>query len=427
MFVKAESINKLNKLNNYIGPATIYQAVVGVLGLYLIYRSSTQWSFDLLWLYFFWSLFSTVTELKPIVKESNIQLTVSFAVHIAALILFGAPTAILISTIANIIVDAVGRRGLKKMIFNVSQYSITIYLSWIVYNFFASNAPGLNLKENFSAMILSCMTYVFANYLLVSTIIALSQGKKLVLLLTKDAKLELLHFAALAPVSLLIVILYIVEPLSVLIVFLPLAVAHFSFDNYINLRKQTKTTVEVLAEIIDKRDSYTSKHSYRVSEYCNLISEELQLSPDDTEVIVTAARVHDLGKIAIPDSILLKQGRLEPGERDKMLSHSREGYNILNNLKPYKSGAKLVLYHHERFDGTGYPGGLKGDNIPLGARILAVADSYDAMTTDRPYRKAMSEKVAMDELKRCSGTQFDPKVVEAFLRVKQREWEKDRN
>ncbi|MCL6634566.1 MAG: HD-GYP domain-containing protein [Peptococcaceae bacterium] len=322
---------------------------------------------------------------------------------------------------ANIIVDAAGRRGFKKMLFNVSQYAITICVSWFVYNLLAADPGRLNLKENFFAMLLSCLTYVLVNFLLVSTIISLSMGKKLSRVLTKDVRLELLHFASLAPVTLLIVILYSVEPLSVLIVLLPLAVAHFSFENYVTLKTETQKTIEVLADIVDKRDSYTAKHSCRVANYCAQIAAELQLRPNEIENLATAARVHDLGKIAVPDSILLKRERLNHEERDVMTSHSLIGYNILKNLRFYKNGAMLVLYHHERFDGGGYPNGLRGDGIPLGARILAVADSYDAMTSDRPYRKALSKEKAMDELIKCAGTQFDPVVVKAFINILQRE------
>lgn len=418
MFV---SMEKISKLFGCLTPSIAYQAVINIIGLYLIFISVPQWSMDFIWLYFFWTLFSTVTELKPITKPSNDQLTVSFAVHISALILFGAPTAILISTIANIIVDAVGRRGLKKMLFNVSQYAITIYLSWLVYHILEPNAGVLNIKEDFSAMLFSCLTYVFVNYFLVSTIISLSMGKNLFRVLTKDLKLEFLHFASLAPVSLLIVILYSVEPLSVLIVILPLAVAHFSFENYINLRIETKATIEVLADIIDKRDSYTSEHSFRVASHCAKIAEQLKLHPTEVETIVTAARIHDLGKISVPDSILLKSENLSPEEREVMVNHSLAGYNVINNLRFYKAGAKLVLYHHERYDGKGYPYGLSGDRIPLGARILAVADSFDAMTSDRPYRKAMSKEKALKELMACSGTQFDPDIVELFIKIRQGE------
>lgn len=412
------SVNKIGKGKSrpLFTMAVAYQILIGVIGIYLIFTVGHQWSISYFWTYFFWSLFSTATELNPITKPSNDQLTVSFAVHISALILFGASMAILISTIANIVVDTVGKRGFRKMIFNISQYAITIYLSWLVYHSLSPNIDILNIKDNFVAMLASCMTYVIVNYLLVSTIISLSLNKKWSEVLKKDLKLELLHFASLAPVSILIVILYSVEPLTIFIVFLPLYVAHFSFENYINLRTETKRTIEVLADIIDKRDSYTSEHSLRVAGFCRKIAEELNLQPNEIETLDTAARVHDLGKISIPDSILLKNERLTPDERKIIISHSQVGYDILNNLRFYKSGAELVRSHHERYDGKGYPQRIGWNSIPIGARILAVADAFDAMTSDRPYRKAMSRMEAINELIRCAGTQFDPQVVKAFIR-----------
>jgi len=405
-----------NKYKPLFTLSMAYQFLINAVGLYLLFTVSNQWSISFFWIYFFWSLLSTAAELKPITKPSNDQLTVSFAIHISALILYGAPMAILISTVANIFVDAIGRRGIKKMIFNISQYAITIYLSWLVYHYLSPQADILHVKESFLAMLASCLTYVVVNYLLVSTIISLSLNKKWSQVLRKDLKLELLHFASLAPVSILIVILYSVEPLTIFIIFLPLYVAHFSFENYINLRTETKRTIEVLADIIDKRDTYTSEHSIRVAGFCGKIAEELNLQPSEIETLDTAARVHDLGKISIPDSILLKNGCLTPDERKKIISHSQVGYDILNNLRFYKSGAILVRCHHEMYDGNGYPQGLNWDSIPIGARILAVADAFDAMTSDRPYRKAMAREEAMNELVRCSGTQFDPQVVKALIR-----------
>ena len=402
-------------------PSFAYQITVGIVGAYLIYLVAPEWSMNLLPLYIVWGGFSTAAELKPVTMPNEDQLTVSFAVHIAALILFGSATAILISTISNVIVDALGKRGIKKMVFNVSQYAITIYLSAMVYQYFAADLGHLNLHQNILAMLLSCLTYVIINYVIVSIIVSITQEARFIKVLTRDVKLELLHFCSLVPVSILIVILYSVEPWSVLIVLLPLGVAQYSFENYITLRTQTKTTFEVLADIVDKRDAYTAEHSLRVAEFCNKISEELFISHDQKEALVTAAKVHDLGKIAIPDEILLKKGRLDDSEMEVMKSHALMGYKIINNLRFYRYCANLVLYHHERFDGKGYPYGIRGDKIPLGARILAVADSYDAMTTDRPYRKALPDHVALEELRKCSGSQFDPAVVDAFMKVKQRE------
>ncbi|MHB8987095.1 MAG: HD-GYP domain-containing protein, partial [Eubacteriales bacterium] len=319
--------------------------------------------------------------------------------------------------VSNIIVDVVRKRGIKKLIFNVSQYAITIYISWLTLVFLSPDNTVILYKGHWPAMIVSSAVYVILNTILVSTVISLSEGRRPLRFLTRAINLEMLHFTLLVPVSLLIVILYTVEPMAIVILVLPLVLAHFSFDNYITLWTETRTTIEVLADIVDKKDPYTSKHSHMVADYCNDIAERIPLRPDDVETLVSAAKVHDLGKISVPDSILLKEGSLTNEEREVMITHSFVGYDILSKLRFYKIGARLVLYHHERFDGNGYPAGLKGESIPLGARILAVADCYHAMTSDRPYRKAMSSEEAISELTRCAGTQFDPKIVEVFIQV----------
>jgi HD-GYP domain-containing protein (c-di-GMP phosphodiesterase class II) len=127
------------------------------------------------------------------------------------------------------------------------------------------------------------------------------------------------------------------------------------------------------------------------------------------------ARVHDIGKITIPDNILFKAGRLDPDEYEIIKKHSEAGYKIIQNITDSDFVSEAVLSHHERWDGQGYPQGLKGEDIPLFARIICVADAYDAMTSERVYQKAKTQEEAIEELKRCSGTQFDPKVVKAFL------------
>lgn len=412
-----------NKYRMTVKPALAYQLVIDCIGFFLIFQAVMTFQFqaEMLWVYIFWALFSTFTEMKPITMPNNDQLTISFAVHISALILFGAPTAILISTVANIITDTIGKRGLKKMLFNISQYAITIHLAWLVYDIFKWNTGPLHLKTDAPAMIFSCLIYVTVNFFLVSTVISLSQGTRLVRQLTSDIMLELIHFASLVPVSLLIVILYDYEPLSIIILLLPLAMAHFSFENYMNLRTETRNTIEALADIIDQRDSYTSEHSQRVARYCSKIADELGLLGNNYVNMITTARVHDLGKVSVPDSILLKAGHLTLEEQAIMAGHAQVGFKILSNLRFYKHSALYVYYHHERYDGKGYPKGLKGKNIPLGARILAVADSFDAMTSDRIYRKALSREHAIKELMDNAGTQFDPDIVQVFVNILQRE------
>jgi len=186
-------------------------------------------------------------------------------------------------------------------------------------------------------------------------------------------------------------------------------------------------TLEALGAALDLRDSETGGHSRRVSLYCLTIARAMQLGPEQVKNIVRGSYLHDIGKIGIPDAILLKQGKLTAEERTVMESHARIGFDLVCHIGFLSGAAEIVLTHQERFDGTGYPQGLVGEEIPIGARIFAVADTLDAMTTDRPYRLALSFAEAKAEIIRESGKQFDPKVVSAFLAMPESTWQEVRN
>lgn len=166
---------------------------------------------------------------------------------------------------------------------------------------------------------------------------------------------------------------------------------------------------------LEARDSHTSHHSSRVAEMTEKICDLLGLPEDEKEIYHIAAHLHDIGKIGIRDAVLLKEGKLSQEEWETMKSHSIQGYNILKNVKPFEDVAKIVRSHHERFDGKGYPDGLEGNNIPLGARIIAVADSIDAMISDRPYRKGMASDVCKDQIVKNIGTMYDPLVARCVI------------
>lgn len=191
---------------------------------------------------------------------------------------------------------------------------------------------------------------------------------------------------------------------------------------YENLQDFYLEMVQTLARAIDAKDSYTHDHAGRARRKARRIAQELKLSEQMVRYVEYAALLHDIGKIGINEAILLKPGRLDQKEYETMKKHPGIGYQILSPVRFLGPVAQMVLYHQEWFDGHGYPEGLKGDEIPLGARIVATIDAWDAMTSDRPYRKALAREKALDELKRGSGTQFDPKVVEAFILVENREW-----
>ncbi len=183
---------------------------------------------------------------------------------------------------------------------------------------------------------------------------------------------------------------------------------------YSDLKKSFYDTVEALAEAIEKKDRYTGGHTKRVVHYSVCIAKYLDLTPDELERIKLGALLHDVGKIGIEDKILKKGAPLDPEEWKVMQTHPEQGYDIMNRVEGLKDVIGGMRYHHERWDGKGYPLGLKGEEIPLIARIIAVADTYDAMVSTRPYRKGMDPKIAFDEILRYRGTQFDPTVVDAF-------------
>lgn len=173
-------------------------------------------------------------------------------------------------------------------------------------------------------------------------------------------------------------------------------------------------TLKVLVNTVEAKDVYTKFHSQRVATYSLGIAEILDLPREDKDTLKIAGILHDIGKIAIPENILLKKGALTNEEFEIIKLHSTFGNEILRPLKFFHQERKLILYHHERWDGSGYPEGLIGENIPLLARILAVADSFDAMTSDRVYRRARSYEEALKEIKDLAGIKYDPIVVNAF-------------
>ncbi len=175
------------------------------------------------------------------------------------------------------------------------------------------------------------------------------------------------------------------------------------------------STLDALVAALDAREHETSDHSQRVVRYTLAIAERIGVPEGDRDVIARGALLHDIGKIGVPDAILLKPGPLLPSEWEEMRRHPQTGYTILQSIPFLQRAAEIVLSHQEKFDGTGYPRQLAGEAIPLGARIFAIADTFDAITSDRPYRKGGSIEKARNEIRRFSGTQFDPRCAEAFL------------
>ena len=190
-----------------------------------------------------------------------------------------------------------------------------------------------------------------------------------------------------------------------------------------DLERSYDITLEALGDALDLKDAETEGHSRRVTAFTIAIARAMKLPQDQVRVIARGAFLHDVGKMAIPDAILRKPGRLSSEEQAIMRQHALLGYQLLRNIPFLHDPANIVYSHQERFDGTGYPRGLRGNEIPLGARIFSIADTLDAITSDRPYRPAQSLKAAREEIARWAGKQFDPEIVKVFLEMPDKIWE----
>ena len=188
------------------------------------------------------------------------------------------------------------------------------------------------------------------------------------------------------------------------------------------VEENDQVTLEALVAALDAREHETYAHSFRVRAYTICLAQQLGYPPAQFAVLEQAALLHDIGKIAVSDTILLKPGKLTAEEWAEMRKHSVAGSQILSRIPFLRSAALIVHHHHERYDGSGYPDNLAGDSIPLGSRVFALADTLDAMTSDRVYRKAPGLPAAREEIQRCSGGQFDPRIVEVFLAISEEKW-----
>ena len=194
-----------------------------------------------------------------------------------------------------------------------------------------------------------------------------------------------------------------------------------------DLEHSYDVTLEALGDALDLKDSETKGHSKRVTAYAIALARAMGIPPEEIKIVARGAFLHDVGKMAIPDEILRKPGSLTGEERELMREHCTRGYQMLRKIPFLAGAAEIVFCHQEHFDGSGYPNGLRGQEIPLGARLFAIADALDAITSDRPYRSGSDFDFARQEILRCSGTQFDPAIVEVFLKIPNELWQELRS
>ena len=361
---------------------------------------------------------------------SGFNVNVVTAVMCAALLLFGPPAAMLLVGgcyafglallgLRHYVTEHRFRRSWRNILFNASQLVISIGIGGLVYySFLPHSVPAPQQRiENLWAVPLTVATMFAVNTWLVALIAGLQHRQSPVVIWLSTRKRELLHEAGLYLLGLVTARTAQNDPWIPLVMVLPAAIIYLSTKRYVQLIEQTIGAVEALADVVDRRDQYTFEHSKRVAEYAQRIARAMKLRAEDVEQIRLAARVHDLGKIGVPNHVLHKDGPLTDEEWEVMRDHPEMGYEILAQFPEYKQGRELVRSHHERYDGLGYPMGLAGSRLQLGAQIIAVADTLDAMTSDRPYRDGLAATFALDTLRTGRGSQFHPDVVDTLERL----------
>ncbi|MBA3063420.1 MAG: HD domain-containing protein [Atribacteria sp.] len=381
-----------------------------------------------MWLIFiFFLTISTFAEFIPVDLPMGGAISIGFPVDFVLILVYGPALAMLITALGALIGEIIERerRSWYKIIFNATQYALSVGVAGLVYQY----AGGIIGFQNFIKFIfpaaLCAFVYCFINLILVTIVISLAQGGRIATVWRINFKNLLSSYIAEAPMGFLMAIVYVeVGIVGILLFFLPLLLARRSFELYTKMRKVYLETIRALAAAIDAKDPYTKGHSERVAETSVALAQELNLSDRDIENIEYTALLHDIGKIGIADNILGKDSSLTNKEFDKIKEHTVMGAKIIEPVDFLKNSYKAIYHHHERYNGKGYPDGIKSEDIPILARIIAVADAYDAMGSDRPYRKKLNKDKILKELNDQSGKQFDPEVVKALISVLDREREK---
>ena len=338
--------------------------------------------------------------------------------HIAAILLVPAPFAAISVGSAVLIEELVHRRPLQRIAFNTSCHVLTISLASFAVGLIGDPRVLIEQRDHLllvTMVVVVSVIYHLVNDVLTSAIMALATGRPLMYLIRTNGRSTILAEAGAGMIGVLFALIWVVEPLWTTLLAIPGAVIARALQYIRQLERETRSAVASLAQVVDDRDPSTFHHSTRVAHYAVAIAEELDLDQELIELIEQAASVHDLGKIGIPDRVLLKPSPLTRDEQVTMWLHTEIGARILSQFNLFRTGSEIVLHHHEAYDGSGYPAGLAGEAIPLGARVIAVADALDAMTSDRPYRRALSIDEAVERFRAGSGRQWDPAIVQAML------------
>ena len=409
-----------SKLKAYIG------IIAGLAIALFIYLAPSLLLSPNMWLVLIFFIFmSTLAEFIPVDLPTSGSITIGFPLDFVVILIYGPATAMFVAIFGALIGELMQRKiTWYKILFNASQYALSAGIAGMVYQGLGGVVGAIDLTSYIIPAAACALVYYLVNSNLFMMVIHLAEGISFWSIWKNQLKGIIATYMALAPIGFIMAMVYVgIGIWGIVLFFFPLILARRSFELYTKMRKVYLDTIRALAAAIDAKDPYTKGHSERVAKMSVALAQELNLSDRDIENIEYTALLHDIGKIGISDSILGKKGSLTSQEFDKIKEHTIMGANIIEPVDFLKNSYRAIYHHHEKYNGKGYPDGIKSEDIPILARIIAVADAYDAMNSNRPYREKLNMNNILKELKDQSGKQFDPEVVKALFTVLDRERE----
>lgn len=359
--------------------------------------------------------FTTIADLFPVTFEQGYEITVSNVFLIGAIVIYRdhPGTAAIIVVVATLIWQLVTRRPWYKLLTNVALPTTAVVAGSIMLTVVGWRDPVHILL----ATALLLLVYFIADTVPLTVLLASLDGRPFQVAYVSNYAGVVVELIGIEFFGLIFYVVWDESPWLSLLFVVPTVILRQAYFQVERLRNDSVRALAAISDVIENRDELTHHHTQSVSTYARRIAERLKLSPDQIWQVTVAGQLHDLGKIAVRDDILFKPGKLTEAEMALMRKHCGVGYDILRQFSNLEPVARLVRAHHERYDGAGYPDGLGGTQLPIGAAIVAVADAFDAMRSDRPYRKGMPVERAMEILKQGLGTQWHPVVGATFIQL----------
>ena len=358
----------------------------------------------------------------PFSSGATFGFTVDAAIALSIGIILGPFWGSLLVMASTLTLDLVARRAFLKTTVNVLNLGLSTLAAALIYQWISDGAASpFATVASVVGLVSASLVYTAINMAVLAVIVSPIISTSPVQMWLSNIPPLTVELITLPSLGGIVPVLYNEHPLAPALFLVPLAGPFLAFRALHRVEAETRATIESLADALERRDPYTHHHSIRVTGYVEMILDQMPHIPIQTrEVMLSAARVHDVGKVGVSDLILNKPGKLTGEEWHEVQRHPEIGSDIVNHLSIYRDEAAVVRHHHERWDGRGYPDGLTGTEIPLGSRVIGVADAFDAMTSDRAYRSGMTPQVALSVIRDGAGSQFDPEIVAALERAMSR-------